>query len=117
MPCGVQSAKVEPVTDPSSHSPGGEARERARAALRAALTAAAERARAQGVPPEALRQYAERRIAALRAMLPTDAPAGPDQPTGPDEPARSAEPSGSDEPSGSGDRPGEDRLDHVDEAG
>lgn len=52
-----------------------DAAEQARAALRAALAAAAERALASGATPEELSRYVEQRLGMLRSMLdqhPTD---------------------------------------------
>lgn len=47
-------------------------RERATAVLRAALSDAADRAVADGIPPAALIRYGEQRIAALRRIAPVD---------------------------------------------
>lgn len=56
-----------PVIDAQDDS--NEARDRARAALRAALAAAADRALAERVPPEALIRHVEERISELRRTV------------------------------------------------
>jgi hypothetical protein len=76
-----------------------DATEQARAALHAALTAAARRALAQGATVEDLLQYAEQRLAMLRSMI------------------ESSSADGRDDSSADPDTLSEDLLDRRDDAG
>jgi hypothetical protein len=96
------------VTD--SRADSDDPREQARAALEAALAAAARRALAEGVEPEALIHYAEDRMAALRRSA-TDADATDADATDAD--TTDVELDGSAVP---GERPAEDVPDRLDES-